>query len=323
MLDTPFNARIRHFRQLRSIRRHQFKDLRSLGPVARGGIIAIIIARDEILRLPDCLRHHRALGVDRFVVVDNGSTDGTTDYICDQPDVDVIYTENSYLVANRAMGWRHHIVSRYGFSRWYLLVDADELLVYDGMKEHDLHKLTDMLKRRRIMLLHATLIDMYQQEPFREPGFQSGDSMLSACQYFDAESYILAERFNKNLKLQGGPRVRFLSTPNWTFDNALSKYPLVFWHKGVNARSIHNFGIPLSRRPPSGALLHFKFLDDFNRRVEKALKEQQHWNRSEQYQQYKEAKLGPSKLFYEGSRKYVGPESLLSMRLMTPIFYEH
>jgi hypothetical protein len=322
MFSTPLNARIRHARRIRSIRQHQFAQLRSLGPVARDGIIAIIVARDEILRLPDCLRHHRELGVDRFVVIDNGSSDGTTDYLCDQPDVDVIRTEDPYSKAHRGMSWRHYVVSRCGFGRWYLLIDADELLVYDGMDEHNLKRLTEILKRRRIPLLHATMIDMYPRGPTRNPGFQSGDSMLSAAAYFDGDSYFLDERLREKLRMRGGPRVRLLSTDEKPFEINLSKYPLVFWHRGVNARSIHEFVTTLNRPLPSGALLHFKFLDDFDLRVDKALKEGQHWNGSEQYQIYKDANLTPSNMFYDGSRRYEGPDSLLSMKLLTSMAYE-
>jgi len=293
-----------------------------LPPVGRGGIIAIIIARDEILRLPDCLRHHRELGVDRFVVIDNGSTDGTTDYLCNQPDVDVIYTEDSYAEASCGLSWHHYVVSRYGFGRWYLRIDADELLVYDGMEEHDLCRLAETFKRRGITLLHATMIDMYPRESVEELCFQSGGSMLAACPFFDGDSYILEERIWKNLKMRGGPRVRLLSTPDKPFNNNINKYPLVFWRRGVDIRSIHNFGVALSRGSPSGALLHFKFLDDFGLRVEKVLKENQHWKDGVEWKAYKEALPALSNQYYEGSRKYEGSKTFLSMRLITPIRYD-
>ena len=43
--------------------------------------------RNEKLRLPAFLRHYRSLGVDRFFIVDNDSTDGSTEYLLAQPDV--------------------------------------------------------------------------------------------------------------------------------------------------------------------------------------------------------------------------------------------
>jgi len=49
-------------------------------PVAPGEIRAFARCRDERLRLPAFLRHYRALGVNRFFIVDNGSSDGTVDW---------------------------------------------------------------------------------------------------------------------------------------------------------------------------------------------------------------------------------------------------
>ena len=54
---------------------------------SRDEIRAFMTVRNEALRLPSTLRHHRTLGVDRFFVLDNGSTDGTLDYLAGEPDV--------------------------------------------------------------------------------------------------------------------------------------------------------------------------------------------------------------------------------------------
>jgi hypothetical protein len=48
---------------------------------------AFLVVRDEIARLPDVFRHHRGLGIERFFVVDNGSSDGTLEFLQDQSDV--------------------------------------------------------------------------------------------------------------------------------------------------------------------------------------------------------------------------------------------
>ena len=40
------------------------------------GPISVSLCHDEMLRLPDFLRHHREIGVRHFIVVDNASTDG-------------------------------------------------------------------------------------------------------------------------------------------------------------------------------------------------------------------------------------------------------
>ena len=60
-----------------------------------GEIRAFMTVRDEILRLPQTLDHYRNIGVARFFVIDNGSTDGTRQFLLAQPDCHVFATHNS------------------------------------------------------------------------------------------------------------------------------------------------------------------------------------------------------------------------------------
>ena len=48
-----------------------------------------VTVRNEIVRLPYFLDYYRRLGAGHFLVVDNGSDDGTHEYLADQPDVSV------------------------------------------------------------------------------------------------------------------------------------------------------------------------------------------------------------------------------------------
>src|SRR5260370_8136498 len=59
-------------------------------------IRAFMTVRDEMLRLRQNLAHHRNIGVRRFLVVDNGSTDGSREFLLAQPDCHVFLTRNSY-----------------------------------------------------------------------------------------------------------------------------------------------------------------------------------------------------------------------------------
>src|SRR5262252_6665055 len=57
-------------------------------------IRAFIPVRNEVLRLPQTLGYYRKLGVARFFVVDNGSTDGSKEFLLAQPDCYVFVTHN-------------------------------------------------------------------------------------------------------------------------------------------------------------------------------------------------------------------------------------
>ena len=83
-----------------------------------------------MIRLPHFLDYYRRLGVDHFLFVDNGSDDGTAEYLAAQPDVSLWATNHSYRLARFGVDWLGWLQWRYGHGHWCLTVDADELLVY-------------------------------------------------------------------------------------------------------------------------------------------------------------------------------------------------
>lgn len=312
--------------KLAHIAHHKFEDVRILPPPKRNDIIAFIPARNERLRLPDCLNHHRNLGVDRFVVLDNGSGDGSIDFLLTQPDVDIISTENSYAEAYSATFWHERIVARYGFDRWYLILDADELLVYDGAPHRSLHDLADHLTKWGCKSLYTPMIDMYSDRPFDQVDYEGGHSMLAACPYFDGTSYTKVIEGFGVFKISGGPRRRLLGEGGKVFKHAITKRAFFFWDRTLWRKSIHTLFIPGDENiGQSGALLHFKFLGDFADRVASAIAEKQHWRAAKEYEIYAAAlkKGGLQTLMYEGSTRYVGPRSLLDCDLMERVFWDH
>ena len=82
--------------QARLIKDHLIEPVRVLARPRPTDIVAVIVARNEALRLPDCLSHHRRLGVKRFAIIDNGSTDESQDFLLTQPDVDIFYIHSGY-----------------------------------------------------------------------------------------------------------------------------------------------------------------------------------------------------------------------------------
>ena len=81
--------------------------------------------------------HYRKAGICRFAIVDNGSTDGTLEFLRSQPDTDV-YSQPDPFSTTRKQGWINQIILRYGYARWYLIADADEHIVFDGIERYGL-----------------------------------------------------------------------------------------------------------------------------------------------------------------------------------------
>lgn len=75
--------------------------------------------------LPGLLAHHRAIGVRHFLIIDNGSTDGTVELLAAEPDVTVV--ENRLPVAGYEVMMRSLLPRRFVKGGWFLVVDSDEM----------------------------------------------------------------------------------------------------------------------------------------------------------------------------------------------------
>ncbi|EPX87669.1 Glycosyl transferase family 2 [Rubellimicrobium thermophilum DSM 16684] len=100
-----------------------------------GDILAVAVMRNEALRLSHWLAHHRRMGVDRFLIVDNGSEDGTRERLMAEPDVSLWSTAASYRASRFGMDWANALLGRFGRGHWCLTLDADELLIFPHWEE--------------------------------------------------------------------------------------------------------------------------------------------------------------------------------------------
>ena len=76
-------------------------------------LLTFSCVRDEVLRLPYFLDYHRQLGVNRFFVVDNASTDGTTRLLLEQQDVHVFEARGSYASSNCGVAWLNALLGTF------------------------------------------------------------------------------------------------------------------------------------------------------------------------------------------------------------------
>ena len=68
-------------------------------------ILVFSTLRNEKVRLEYFLKYYRELGVNHFLMVDNGSDDGSAEYLMDQPDVSLWETGQSYKRARFGVDW--------------------------------------------------------------------------------------------------------------------------------------------------------------------------------------------------------------------------
>ena len=183
-------------------------DSRSL-PQGAGEVRAFVLVRNERGRLPSTLAHHRRLGVDRFFIVDNGSRDGTVDYLLAQPDVHVFQTFAAYQEARLGIDWLEYLLHDYGDGRWCVLLDADEHLVYPDCESFGLAEYCAALEQQGLDCLVTMFVDLYADRPIAETRLEHGQSPLEVCAFFDSFGYYRVPSHQSRLpRWYGGPRAR-------------------------------------------------------------------------------------------------------------------
>ncbi|WP_170361013.1 glycosyltransferase family 2 protein [Ruegeria arenilitoris] len=270
-----YRLRLKRRRLLwRSFRsRHQLASLKDqTAQIRPGAVLAFTTLRNEVNRLPWFFRHYRGLGVDHFLVVDNGSDDGSVGFLRDQPDVSLWQTSNSYRDARYGLDWLTWLQMRYGHGHWTLMVDADELLIYPNHDSKSLHDLTGTLDQQGHIAFGALLLDVYPKGPLGAQPYDPEMDPTKTLSWFDPGPYR-AQRQSPlgNLWVQGGARERMFFADRPRHSPTLNKIPLVRWSRRYAYVNSCHSALPRhlnavydgpGGKTPSGVLLHTKFLPE-------------------------------------------------------------
>jgi predicted Zn-dependent protease len=141
--------------------------------------------RNQRHRLPWLLDFYRAQGVDRFLVIDNGSDDGGRDYLLTRPDVHLWLTTDTYAEYGGGTRWLNELLALHGSGHWCLTVDTDEVLAYPHAERLGLRALTRHLEDRGAEALFAFMLDMYPEGPVAEASCAPDESPFPVCPLFD------------------------------------------------------------------------------------------------------------------------------------------
>ena len=288
-------------------------------PPAAGEIRLFTRIRNEATRLPWLFDFYRKQGVDRFFVVDNGSDDGSREYLLGRPDTHLYLTTDSYAVFGGGIRWLNHLLERHGSGAWCLTVDVDEVLAYPHAERLGLKALTAHLDRQGAQGLFAFMLDMYAEHGLQEVAYQAGDNPFAHCRCFDRAGYIRRDDPDFPFRMVAGGLVsRFL------YDRKLDgvflhKVPLVRWQEELRYTcSTHTlYPVPLAQE--TGVLLHFKFIAGFIDRARIEAERQQYWQGAKRYAEFSRRMdtSQPIDFRCELTERFVSTAQLVELGLMT------
>ncbi|MFT4150620.1 MAG: glycosyltransferase family 2 protein [Paracoccaceae bacterium] len=296
------------------------------GAIRPEDILAALTVRNELARLPHFLDHYRRLGVGHFLIVDNGSTDGTTAYLRGQPDVSLWLTEASYKLSRFGLDWLTWIMIRHAHDHWCLTLDADEILIYPYWETRDLRALTARLEAQGRDSMGAVMLDLYPRDRLSSGDFAGGDP-LQALQWFDSGNLsVQVQPGLRNLWIQGGPRSRLFFADEPRKGPTLNKVPLVRWNRrfayvnsthAILPRRLNRIYDETGGETLSGVLLHTKFLPMAAEKAAEEKQRGQHFANSARYEGYYDGLVADPVLWCSNSTRLTGWRQLEARGMMS------
>lgn len=224
---------------------------------------------NEEQKLPHFLEHHRQLGVERFFLIDNESSDRSNDFLARQPDCHYFHASGSHFAENvTPPNWTNALLGTFGHGHWCLTVDVDELFIYPHYERIGLGDFCAFLDRQGDEAVYALMVDMYQDGAIAQTDYQPGRPFLETCSYFDSEpGWTKNVDFFPPIQTLGGVRERVFWRGRFrkSIPPCISKVPLVKWQRGMRYLSAQHMHSGARLSGVHGALLHFKFLVDFHK----------------------------------------------------------
>lgn len=314
---------LRAFRKRRQLQRV----IDRTSAIRRGDILAAVTVRNEALRLPYFLAHYRRLGVQHFLFVDNGSSDGTVELLRDQPDVSLWTTSDSYRLSRFGLDWLTWLMIRHAHGHWCLTLDADEILIYPYWESRDLRALTGWLDMQGRESFGAMMLDLYPQGALDRQSHHPGDDPLKTLQWFDAGNHsVRLQPRMRNLWIQGSVRSRTFFADDPRKGPTLNKVPLVRWNRryayvnsthAILPRRLNLIYDETGGELTSGALLHTKFLPIAPQKAAEEKLRAEHFANSTLYGNYYDSLAQAPDLWCPASTRLTGWRQLESLGLIS------
>ncbi len=251
-------------------------------------VAVIACLRNEVAILPRFLAHYRALGVQGFLIADNGSDDGSLEMLLQQPDVATFAVDTDYSASHYGVAWQQALLGNLRCGRWSLVADADEFLLWDSGRDGSLAELVQSPDFAGADAARVFMLDMYPEGPLAEADFTKGDPFdLAPC--VDRAPFLAV----------AGMRGPYSDAPVWT--SALrhrlipdarpelfvaQKIALLKYRPWMRLSAGLHFAadVQLARRDLLFA--HFKYNAAFHAKTQAEVARRQHFNNAEEYRKY-------------------------------------
>ncbi|WP_137110669.1 glycosyltransferase family 2 protein [Rhodobacter sp. SY28-1] len=276
------------------------------GREPKGRVVVFALVFNGIDYVQPFLDHYRKLGVEGFVMVDNGSTDGTREALAAAPDVVLYDQPGSFRASAHGVAWINPLIQQHALGRWALFVDIDEHLVFPGSGQG--RKLADLVAYAEAR--GAGCFPSYMLDLFASPG--SATEGFAGHRYFDREYVSFPSVLPPYRVVQGGVRGRLTGR-----QFLITKSPLVRVDADVVFLENNHLHTHLPPCDVTTALLHYKFVGDAKARFVEAVERGEHFLGGRFYRDMLARLQGNGIRRGLWTRTYRGDRQLTRMGLLT------
>ncbi|MEM8626163.1 MAG: glycosyltransferase family 2 protein [Pseudomonadota bacterium] len=254
----------RAFDHVAGPRRHQ---------LAEHEVCAVILGKDVAFFLPELIRHHRALGVEHFLYIDNGSEDASLTLASREPGMLAVRTDLPY--REYQTDFRRLAIEMFVDGGWVLILDADELFDYPGSERLPLPALTRQLDTIGHTAVVAQMIDMVPRVYDEGSLSRHYEEAIAVCRYFDIDHlqrygyhddrFFFSPLTAQNRVTNPGIGLMFGGIRGHLFGEecCLTKHPLVKNAHPADPAANPHIAAGVTCSDFTAMLRHYKFVDSF------------------------------------------------------------
>ena len=272
---------------------------RILGPeTPKTGLCLVATAKNEAYFWPHFTTHYRNVGITHFIVLDDGSTDGSLDWLASQPDVSVYRSNLSFAdklgklrfgIAARGLLARHFCADR-----WALIADLDEFW-RPPPTMRSFSDLVTKLDEKGHHLCRGLMLDCFPETLATLESLNADTGPSVAAPYTDDLSPVHwpANTAHADVNFQSNVRSRLVRIlierghipTHWVQSRGnpnLYKAPLARWSGRVHLQTAHRLDGPYHN---DNQLIceHYKFVPGWESKVAMAISSGSYCNASIEY----------------------------------------
>ena len=273
----------------------------------------LCVLKNSLAYMKQFIPYYRNLGIRHFIFVDNGSTDGTLEFLQEQEDVTLFIAPYPFEHRRKA-GWLLQALQNSGIDKWYLRLDADEFLAWENMEESSIQELIEKMESHEMGAYRVIMADMYPSYSLLD-GKHDDDRFMEDYIFFDDDASY--RRNSETGDVFGGMRNRTIGA-----DLRMDKY--VLFHPGRGYIPLTNHNITGIRNEEEkkirGILRHYKFLPSESKKYSSiSMQKKSGYSSFKQISKYGKLTQGTTTAFTVHSIRYESSKSIQKLSFIEPL----